>query len=133
MIGLSDVGAHVDMICDAGYPTYLLGTWVRDKQVMSLERAVQRLTAEPAAFFGIRDRGRLVPGMAADVVLFDSDTVGSGKRPEMRHDLPGGGRRLMMPARGVEYTIVNGAVLYEHGKPTGALPGQVLRSGAAVR
>jgi N-acyl-D-aspartate/D-glutamate deacylase len=133
MIGLSDGGAHVDMICDAGYPTYLLGTWVRDKQVMTLERAVQRLTAEPAAFFGLQDRGRLAPGMAADVVLFDSDTVGSGKRPEMRYDLPGGGRRLMMPARGVEYTIINGAVLYEHGKHTGALPGHVLRSGAAGR
>src|SRR5262245_63683653 len=132
MIGLSDGVAHVDMICDAGYLIYLLLTWVRDKHVMTFECAVQRLTAEPAAFFGLQDRGRLVPVMAADVVLFDYDTVGSGKRPEMRHDLPGGGRRLMMPARGVEYTIVNGAVLYDHGKPTGALPGQVLRSGAAV-
>jgi N-acyl-D-aspartate/D-glutamate deacylase len=131
MIGLSDGGAHVDMICDAGYPTYLLGTWVRDKQVMTLERAVQRLTAEPAAFFGLQDRGRLAPGMAADVVLFDSDTVGSEKRPEMRYDLPGGGRRLVMPARGVHSTIVNGVVLYEDGRHTGTLPGQVLRSGAA--
>src|SRR5262249_15768269 len=115
--------------CDAGYPTYLLGTWVRDKQVMSLERAVQRLTAEPAAFFGIRDRGRLVPGMAADLVLFDYGTVGSEKRPEMRYDLPGGGRRLVMPAQGVHFTIVNGVVLYADGKHIGALPGQVVRPG----
>src|SRR5262245_38960175 len=130
MIGLSDGGAHVDMICDAGYPTYLLGTWVRDQQVMTLERAVQRLTAEPADFFGLHDRGRLTPGMAADLVLFDYDTIGSGKRPQMRYDLPGGGRRLVMPAQGVHSTIVNGVVLYEDGQHTGALPGQVVRSGA---
>jgi N-acyl-D-amino-acid deacylase len=128
LIGLSDGGAHVDMICDAGYPTYLLGTWVRDRQVLTLERAIQRLTAEPADFFGLHDRGRLAPGLAADIVLFDPHTIGSGKRPEMRYDLPGGGRRLVMPARGVHSTIVNGVVLYEDGHHTGALPGQVVRS-----
>jgi N-acyl-D-aspartate/D-glutamate deacylase len=62
------------------------------------------------------------------MVLFDYNTVGSAKRPEMRYDLPGGGRRLVMPAQGVQYTIVNGVVLYEEQKHTGALPGQVLRS-----
>ena len=129
MIGLSDGGAHVDMLCDAGYCTYLLGTWVRDKQVMPLERAIQRLTAEPARFFGIQDRGQLRVGMAADITIFDYNTIGSGKRPEMRYDLPGGGRRLVMPAYGVQYTLVNGAVLYADQKPTGALPGRVLRSG----
>ncbi|MCS6924758.1 MAG: amidohydrolase family protein, partial [Candidatus Binatia bacterium] len=128
MIGLSDGGAHVDMLCDAGYCTYLLGTWVRDKGAMTLEHAVKRLTAEPAEFFGISDRGRLAVGMAADVVLFDFNTVGSGKRPEMRYDLPGGGRRLVSLAHGIEYTIVNGVVLYEGQKHTGALPGQVLRA-----
>lgn len=132
MIGLSDGGAHVDMICDAGYPTYLLGTWVRDKQVMTLERAVRRLTAEPANFFGLRDRGRLALGMAADIVLFDPDSIGSGKRPQMRYDLPGGGRRLVMPAQGVYVTIVNGVVLYQEGAHTGAFPGQVVRSGWAA-
>jgi N-acyl-D-aspartate/D-glutamate deacylase len=131
MIGLSDGGAHVDMLCDAGYCTYLLGTWVRDKQVMTLERAVQRLTTEPAHFFGIQDRGRLAVGLAADLAIFDYNTVGSGRRPEMRHDLPGGGRRLVMPAQGVQYTIVNGEVLFDDGKHTGAMPGQVLRSGLA--
>ena len=128
MVGLSDGGAHVDMLCDAGYCTYLLGTWVRDKEVMSLEYGVQRLTSEPANFFGMRDRGRLVVGAAADIVLFDYNTVGSGRRPEMRYDLPGSGRRLVMPARGIHSTIVNGVVLYDQQKHTGALPGQVLRS-----
>ncbi|NNL84619.1 MAG: amidohydrolase family protein [Myxococcales bacterium] len=131
MIGLSDGGAHVDMLCDAGYPTYLLGTWVREREVMSLERAVKRITSEPAAFYGIEQRGRIAKGLAADFAIFDLATVGSKKRGEMRNDLPGGGRRLVMPAQGVEYTIVNGEVLFENKQHTGALPGQVLRSGRA--
>ncbi len=128
MVGLSDGGAHVDMLCDAGYCTFLLGTWVREKQAMSLEYAVQRLTSEPARFFGLHDRGRLAVGAAADIVLFDYNTVGSGRRPEMHFDLPGGGRRLLMPARGIQSTIVNGVVLFDQQKHTGTLPGQVLRS-----
>ncbi len=130
MIGLSDGGAHVDMLCDAGYCTYLLGTWVRDKGAMKLEHAIKRITSEPADFFGIAGRGRLGAGRPADIVLFDYATVGSDKRPEMRNDLPGGGRRLVVQARGIQYTIVNGQVLYEEGRHTGAMPGQVLRSGA---
>jgi N-acyl-D-aspartate/D-glutamate deacylase len=129
LIGLSDGGAHVDMLCDAGYCTYLLGTWVREKQVMTLERAIQRITSEPASFFGIPNRGTLAPGMAADIAIFDANTIGSPKRPEMRYDLPGGGRRLVMPAHGVQYTIVNGQILYENQQHTGTMPGQVLRSG----
>lgn len=131
MIGLSDGGAHVDMFCDAGYCTYLLGTWVREREVMSLEHAVRRITSEPAALFGIQQRGRLAPGLAADFAIFDLARVGSKKRGEMRNDLPGGGRRLVMPAQGVEYTIVNGQVLFEHGRDTGARAGQVLRGGSA--
>lgn len=131
MVGLSDGGAHVDMLCDAGYCTYLLGTWVREKGVLTVEQAVKRLTTEPAAFYGISQRGSVQKGMAADFAIFDLTKVGSQKRGEMRNDLPGGGRRLVMPSRGVEYTVVNGAVLYEHGKHTGAMPGQVLRSGVA--
>jgi N-acyl-D-aspartate/D-glutamate deacylase len=131
LIGLSDGGAHVDSLCDAGYCTYLLGTWVRDKAVMTLERAVQRITTEPAALFGITQRGRIAPGLAADFAIFDLETVGSDKTGEMRHDLPGGGRRLVMSARGMEYTVVNGEVLFEHGADTGARSGQVLRSGSA--
>ena len=129
MVGLSDGGAHVDMLCDAGYCTYLLGTWVRERQVMSLEHAVKRITSEPAAFYGLSTRGRIAQGLAADFAIFDLNTVGSKKRGEMRSDLPGGGRRLVMPAEGVMHTVVNGSVLYEDQKHTGALPGQVLRSG----
>ena len=131
MIGLSDGGAHVDMLCDAGYCTYLLGTWVREKQLMPIERAVQRITSEPAQFFGVPNRGVLAEGMAADIAIFDATTIGSPKRPEMRYDLPGGGRRLIVPAQGVMHTVVNGEVLYADQQHTGDLPGQVLRAGAA--
>jgi N-acyl-D-amino-acid deacylase len=130
MIGLSDGGAHVNMLCDAGYCTYLLGTWVRERQAMTLENAIKRITSEPADFFGIKDRGRLKVGLPADIAIFDERKIGSAKRARMQNDLPGGGRRLVMPAEGVEYTIVNGDILYEHGHHSGYLPGQVLRSGA---
>ena len=130
MVGLSDGGAHVDMLCDAGYCTYLLGTWVRERGAMTLEHAVKRITSEPADFFGIKGRGRLMPGMAADVVVFDYKTVGSSMRGEMRLDLPGGGRRLVMPSRGIQHVVVNGRSLYDDGKLSEVLPGQVLRSGA---
>ena len=129
MVGLSDGGAHVDMLCDAGYCTYLIGTWVRDRQAMTLEHAVKRITSEPAAFYGMTTRGTIAPGLAADFAIFDYDTIGSARRGEMRSDLPGGGRRLVMPAQGVQYTIVNGEVLFEDGTHTGAMPGRVLRSG----
>lgn len=131
MIGLSDGGAHVDSLCDAGYCTYLLGTWVRDQQVMTLERAVQRITTEPAALFGITQRGRIAEGLAADFAIFDLNTIGSDKTGEMRFDLPGGGRRLVMPARGVEYTVVNGKTLFAAGKDTGVRNGKVLHSAKA--
>ena len=131
MVGLSDGGAHVDMLCDAGYCTYLIGTWVRDRQAMTLEHAVKRITSEPAAFYGMTTRGTIAPGLAADFAIFDYDTIGSARCGEMRSDLPGGGRRLVMPAQGVQYTIVNGEVLFEDGTHTGAMPGQVLRSGRA--
>jgi len=128
LVGLSDGGAHVNMLCDAGYCTYLLGHWVREKQAITLEHGIKRLTSEPADFFGIKDRGRLKKGLAADVAIFDPEKVGSARRAQMRDDLPGGGRRLVMPSQGIEYTIVNGQLLYEHGKHSGAMPGTVLRS-----
>ena len=131
MVGLSDGGAHVDMLCDAGYCTYLIGTWVRDRQAMTLEHAVKRITSEPATFYGMTTRGTIAPGLAADFAIFDYDTIGSARRGEMRSDLPGGGRRLVMPAQGVQYTIVNGEILFEDGTHTGAMPGRVLRSGRA--
>ncbi|HVN27867.1 MAG TPA: amidohydrolase family protein [Candidatus Binataceae bacterium] len=128
LVGLSDGGAHVNMLCDAGYCTYLLGHWVREKQAITLEQGIKRLTTEPANFFGIRDRGQLKKGLAADVAIFDPQKVGSAKRAQMRDDLPGGGKRLVMPSQGIEYTVVNGQLLYEHGKHSGAMPGTVLRS-----
>jgi N-acyl-D-amino-acid deacylase len=129
MIGISDGGAHVDMLCNAGYPTYLLGYFARGKQAITLEHAIKRITSEPAGFFGMSDRGKLQPGMAADITIFDFDRIGSPERPEIRHDFPGGGRRLVTQADGIEYTIVNGTVLYESRRHMGALPGRVLRSG----
>ncbi|HVJ12314.1 MAG TPA: amidohydrolase family protein, partial [Burkholderiales bacterium] len=128
LLGLGDGGAHLDMLCDSGYPTYVLGTWVRERKVLTLEEAVRRMTSDPADFFGIRNRGRLAPGMAADLVLFDPATVGSDARPERLHDLPGGGKRMVKRSRGVEMTLVNGVVTWDKGALTGASAGQVLRS-----
>jgi len=128
LIALGDAGAHVDMLCDAGYPTYLLGTWVRERQIMTLEQAVARLTSQPADLFGIKGRGRLQTGYAADIAIFDPATVGSASRGERRFDLPGGAKRMVMPARGVTHTIVNGQVAYADGAVTGASSGVVMRS-----
>src|SRR3989440_1298278 len=128
LLGLGDGGAHLDMLCDSGYPTYVLGTWVRERNVLSIEEAVRRMTSDPADFFGIRGRGRLQPGLAADVTIFDPNTVASLGRPERRYDLPGGAKRMVMRSQGIEYTIVNGAVTWERGALTGASAGKVLRS-----
>src|SRR5688500_8131652 len=128
LLGLGDGGAHLDMLCDSGYPTYVLGTWVRERKVLTLEEAVRRMTSDPADFFGIKDRGRIAPGMAADLVIFDPASVGSGCRPERLYDLPGGAKRMVMRSRGIEYTLVNGEVTWEKGKLTGAAAGKVLRS-----
>jgi N-acyl-D-aspartate/D-glutamate deacylase len=128
LIGLSDGGAHVDMLCNTGYPTYLLGTWVRERQVMSLERAVQRLTSEPAQFFGLNDRGVIAKGKAADLVVFDPRTIAAGEK-EMLYDLPGGEGRFVQRAEGVHWVVVNGVVLYADGGYSGALAGRVLRAG----
>lgn len=127
LIGLSDGGAHVDMLCDAGYATYLLGRWVREHQVLTLEEGVRRLTSVPADFFGIPKRGRIAPGLVADLTLFDPDTV-DAKDPEYVWDLPGGGKRFIAKARGIKTTVVSGQVLYQDDEYQGGLPGQVLRS-----
>jgi N-acyl-D-aspartate/D-glutamate deacylase len=128
LLGLGDGGAHLDMLCDSGYPTYVLGMWVRERKVLTLEEAVRRMTSDPADFFGIKDRGRLKPGLAADVVIFSEKEIGSGGRPERLYDLPGGAKRMVMRSRGVEMTLVNGAVTWEKGALTGAAAGKVLRS-----
>jgi N-acyl-D-amino-acid deacylase len=128
MIGLSDAGAHVSLLCDAGYCTYLLGHFVRELQAITLEYAVKRITSEPADFFGLKGRGRLAVGNPADLAIFDPETVGSPRRGTMTGDLPGGGKRLIMPATGVIHTLVNGVMVYDDGRYTGATPGEVLRS-----
>ena len=133
LIGLSDGGAHVSILCNAGYTTEMLGDLVREKGIVSLELAIKRITSEPADFFGLADRGRLKPGLAADLAIFDPATVGSNSaRPEPRNDLPGGGRRMVVPAKGMEYVVVNGQVLLAQGEATGTLPGRVLRPGRAA-
>src|SRR6201997_697335 len=127
IVGLSDGGAHVQFHGGYGYCTRLLSEWVREKQVMTLEHAVRRLTFDSASALGLYDRGLLRPGMAADIVIFDPDTV----RPlpeSIVHDFPAGGWRMKEPAAGIMATIVNGEGLRENGKHTGALPGRGLRN-----
>jgi N-acyl-D-amino-acid deacylase len=127
LMALGDGGAHVDMLCDAGYPTYLLGTWVREKEAITLEEGVRKLTSDPADLFGLKDRGRLAAGAPADVAIFDPAAIGSNNHGERRYDLPGGAKRIVMPSRGVEYTVVNGAITWEQGKLNEAKAGKVLR------
>jgi N-acyl-D-amino-acid deacylase len=125
VVGLSDGGAHVQFHSNVSNPTRLLGYWVREKQIMSLEHAVRRLTFDSATAFGIYDRGLLQPGMAADIVVFDPDSV----RPvpeDVVHDFPNDGWRMRELAEGIHYTVVNGEVLMEKGTHTGSLPGRVL-------
>ncbi len=134
MLGLSDAGAHASQLCDAGAPTHLLGTWVRDKGVLSVERAVHELTAKPAAVFGITDRGRLAPGLAADVTVFDPKTVGCSALRRV-NDFPAGADRLVADATGIRAVVVNGTVIRTEGAdrvdPHGPLPGRMLRGGSA--
>ena len=107
-LGLSDAGAHVDQLCDAPLPTDLLGTWVRERAVMPLEQAVHKLTAEPADMFGFVGRGHLRPGYAADVCVFDPDTVAPGPTTRVR-DFPAEGERLTAEQpSGVRHVLVNG-------------------------
>lgn len=127
IVGLSDGGAHVQFHGGYGYSTRLLGYWVRQEQIMSLEQAVRRLTFESASAFGIFDRGLLRPGMAADITIFDPETV-SPLPEDVIHDFPAGGWRIRELAAGINYTIVNGQVLLENGRHTGALPGRVMRN-----
>jgi N-acyl-D-amino-acid deacylase len=127
ILGLSDGGAHVQFHGGAGYSTRLLGEWVREKQIMTLEQGVRRLTFDSASTFGIYDRGLLRPGLAADIVVFDPDTV--KPLPEtIVHDFPAGGWRIKEDAVGIHMTVVNGQVLLEDGKHSGNLPGRVLRN-----
>mgnify|MGYP001355542150 FL=1 len=132
VIGQSDGGAHVVFRTDYSYSTYLLSHWVREKQIMSLEDAIRKLTFVPASLFGFSDRGLVRPGMAADLMVFDPTTI-SPLEPGEAHDLPGGAKRRKQLARGIEWTVVNGQVLMEHGQHTGAYPGKVARSSGAAQ
>jgi len=130
VIGQSDGGAHVVFRTDYSYSTYLLSHWVREKQIMPLEEAIRKLTFIPASLFGFSDRGLVRPGMAADLMVFDSTTI-APLEPGVAQDLPGGAKRRKQLAKGIEWTVVNGQVLMEHGQHTGAYPGKVARSSAA--
>jgi N-acyl-D-amino-acid deacylase len=128
LLALSDAGAHVDTLCDQGFTSYLLGHWVRELGVLSLEQAVRLVSAVPAERYGLRGRGRLAPGYSADLVLFDPARI--AMRPtEMVHDLPQGQRRLLQRAEGVHHVFVNGTAVVEDGKPVDRRPGRVLRGG----
>ena len=123
--GVSDAGAHLDHECGVDFTGLLLGHWVGEKGVMTLEEAVRRLTSMSAGLLGITDRGLLQEGKAADIVIFDPSTIRALPK-EVASDLPGGGQRIIQRAEGVKSVMVNGQVLIEDGKHTGALTGKVL-------
>jgi N-acyl-D-aspartate/D-glutamate deacylase len=132
LLGLADSGAHVSQLCDACFATDLLGNWVRDKEVMPLEHAIHKLTGEPAGVFGLRDRGTIKVGQAADVVVFDYDTIAPGPLRRIR-DFPADGERLVADKPvGMRHVMVNGTVIREDEQPvTDALearPGKLLRA-----
>lgn len=133
LIGLADSGAHVSQLCDACFATDLLGNWVRERGVMPLERAVHKLTGEPAAVFGLADRGVIEVGRAADLVVFDPDTVAPGPLRRLR-DFPADGERLTADApEGMVHTLVNGVTIRADGEMVpdalAARPGQMVSGG----
>jgi N-acyl-D-aspartate/D-glutamate deacylase len=129
LIALGDGGAHMSQLCDACYATHLLGHWVREDKALSLEQAVHQLTQRPADIFGLTDRGRLVAGLPADVVVFDPRTVGASGL-ERVHDLPAGEDRLISKPRGVKAVIVNGVTLPAPGQVPKKPSGKLLRQRA---
>ena len=128
VMALSDAGAHMDTLCDQGFTTYLLGHWVREQRRLSLEEAVRMVTSKPADRYGLAGRGRLAPGAAADLVVFDPARVGT-RQTELVSDLPEGQRRLLQKADGIDWVFVNGAAVVEDGTPSDRLPGRLLRGG----
>jgi N-acyl-D-aspartate/D-glutamate deacylase len=132
LIALSDAGAHLGVLCDAGYTTWLLGHWVRERGLYPWEEAVRRLTAMPAEIYGIPDRGRLMPGMVADVVCFDPTRVAM-REPERVSDLPAGASRWVVRAEGIELVLVAGVELLSAGGAVGdERPGRLLGPRAAA-
>jgi len=128
----SDSGAHVSQIFDSSIYTHLLAYWVRERQLIGLEEAVQMITSRPADIWRLRDRGRLAPGYAADITVFDPNTV-APTMPHVVADLPGGAQRIEQAAEGIATTIVNGCVLTVHGEPTDERPGRLLRASGGAR
>jgi N-acyl-D-amino-acid deacylase len=131
LLGLSDGGAHCTSIVDAGVPTFMLMHWGRDRARgprLSLEHLVKRQTSETADFFGFSDRGRLAPGLRADINLIDFDGL-QVQKPELVHDMPAGGRRFVQRVRGYQATFVAGEQIFERGEHTGAMPGRLVRAG----
>ena len=131
LIGLSDAGAHVDQHCEAGVPTYILHEWVQKRQVLTLEEGVRRITSELADFLGLTTKGRVAPGMDADLVLFDPTAV-KPYPAEWVNDLPGGKPRLIERSAGIAYTLVGGEILFAHNEYQGGLPGRIIRSAMGV-
>ncbi len=125
LIALSDAGAHVSILCDAGYATHLLGHWVRERKLFSWEEAVRRLTSMPAEIYGIAHRGRLAPGMVADITCFDPARVAM-LAPERVRDFPAGAERYVARATGIEHVLVAGVEFIANGEWTGAYPGKLL-------
>jgi N-acyl-D-amino-acid deacylase len=133
LLGLSDGGAHCTSIVDAGVPSYMLSHWGRDRSRgprLPLEMLVKRQTSETADFFGLSDRGRLAPGLRADVNVIDLPRLRMQK-PELIHDMPANGRRFVQRVEGYEATLVAGVPIFEHGEHTGAMPGKLVRAGQA--
>jgi len=125
----SDAGAHLNTnFCTAGESSYVLGQWVRDRELLTLEDAIRRYTFQPARIMGLRDRGMIREGLAADLMVFDLASIGV-KEDEVTLDGPSGTPRRVQGAEGVSHVVVGGQVVLEHGKHTGAFPGRVLRAG----
>ncbi len=125
VLSRNDTGAHLSLLCNAE-STQLLAQWVRDREAISLERAIHLLTARQAEVFQLSDRGALRPGLAADVVLLDLERVGP-QSPDLARDVPGGGTRIVQRAEGIERVIVSGRTLLREGRPSGERPGRFLR------
>jgi len=133
IVGLGDGGAHVGTICDASFPTTLLTLWGRDRGHgrLDLPFLVHRQTQATAQAVGLLDRGVLAPGYRADLNVIDFDRL-TARKPEMRYDLPAGGRRFVQPADGYVATLVAGTVTYERGEAQGPLPGRLVRGPQAA-
>lgn len=128
LLGLSDAGAHASQLCDAVFSTYLLQHWVRETGVLTLEKAVWRLTGHPAAVFGIKERGTVQAGNYADLVAFDPATI-AVEPMERVFDLPAGADRLVATSTGIENVWVNGVATRSDGKDIeGTRAGRLLRS-----